>query len=515
MATERLPMRTIREILRQKWQLGRSNRVVAQSIGVSVGAVGGTLHRARAAGLTTWAAVAALTDDALDAAVYRRAAGAARERPQPDFALLHTERRKPGVTLELLHLEYLERHPDGYRYTQFCDRYRRWLKRRGLTMRQIHRGGEKSFVDYAGKPPGLTDPTTGEWRPVELFVMVLGASSYTYAEATRTQQLPDWIASHTRAFAFFGGVPTAVVPDQLKSGVTTPCRYEPGVHRLYAELATHYGTTILPARPAKPRDKAKVEVAVQVAERWIVARLRHEIVFTLVALNARIAELLTALNARPMRHYGGASRRDLFARLDQPALRPLPATGFEYAEWKRARVNLDYHISVAHHAYSVPHVLVHEDVEVRLTATTVEVLHRGQRVASHHRSHVVGGFTTLAAHMPKAHQRHREWSPSRFIRWATTIGPQTAALVTAILADRPHPEQGYRSCLGILRLAKRYDPARLEAACTRALAAGARSYRHVDAILKRGLDRTAPLPAADSPAPPIAHENVRGPEYYH
>jgi len=516
MATERLPMRSIREILRQKWELGRSNRTVAQSVGVSVGAVGGMLHRARAAGLTTWAAVAPLSDDALAAAIYRRAAGAGRGRPHPDFAALHTERRKPGVTLQLLHLEYLERHPDGYRYTQFCDLYRRWLKRRGLTMRHVHHAGEKAFVDYAGKTPGLTDPVTGEWRPVELFVMVLGASSYTYAEATRTQQLPDWIASHTRAFAFFGGVPTAVVPDQLKSAVTTACRYEPGVQRLYAELATHYGTTILPARPAKPRDKAKVEVAVQVAERWIVARLRHEVFFTLAALNARIAELLTELNAKPMRHYGGASRRDLFERLDRPALRPLPATGFEYAEWKRARVNVDYHVAVDHHAYSVPHTLRQDEaaVEVRLTARTVEIFHRGQRVAVHQR-HYGPGFTTIAAHMPKAHQRHRDWSPSRFLRWATTIGPQTAALVAAILADRPHPEQGYRSCLGILRLAKRYDPARLEAACTRALAAGARSYRHVDAILKRGLDRTPPLPAAEPPSTPVAHENLRGPDYYH
>ena len=514
MGTERLSMRTIREILRQRWVLGCAHRAVARSTGRSVGAVHDTERRARAAGLD-WTQVEALTDPALEAALYQRPAAIAHPRPHPDLAAIHTERRKPGVTLELLHLEYLERHPDGYRYTQFCELYRRWLKRRGLTMRHVHRAGEKSFVDYAGKRPGITDPTTGEWRPVELFVMVLGASSYTYAEATRTQQLADWIASHTRAFAFFGGVPTAVVPDQLKSGVTLPCRYEPGIQRTYAELATHYGTTILPARPAKPRDKAKVEVAVQVAERWIIARLRHETFFTLAALNARIAELLVALNAKPMRHYGGASRRDLFGRLDQPALRPLPPIPFEYAEWTRARVNIDYHISVDGHAYSVPHALTHEQVEARLTATTVEVFHQGERVASHLRSRLPGGFTTLAAHMPKAHQRHREWSPSRFLRWATTIGPQTAALVTAILADRPHPEQGYRSCLGILRLAKRYDPARLEAACTRALAAGARSYRHVDAILKRGLDRAAALPAANPPAPPVAHENVRGPEYYH
>jgi transposase len=505
-------MRTIREILRQKWQLGRSNRAVARSVGLSVGAIGGTLHRARAAGLDTWAAVEAVPDDVLEARLYHRSHGPARARPQPDCATIHTERRQPGVTLQLLHLEYLERHPDGYQYTQYCEVYRQWLRRRGLTMRQVHRGGEKSFVDYAGKRPCLTDPATGERIPVELFVMVLGASSYTYAEATRTQQLPDWIASHPRAFAFFGGVPAAVVCDQLKSGVTVPCRYEPGVQRLYAELGTHYGTTILPARPARPRDKAKVEVAVQVAERWIVARLRHETFFTLTALNERIAELLGELNAKPMRHYGGASRADLFVRLDQPALCPLPPVPFEYAEWKHARVNLDYHIAVDQHAYSVPHALVHDAVEVRLTATALEVFHAGQRVAAHRRSAQRGGFTTDPAHMPKAHQAHHEWRPSRFIAWAGTIGPQTAALVAAILADRPHPEQGYRSCLGILRLAKRYDAGRLEAACARALAAGARSYRHVDAILRRGLERATDTTAA---TPALDHENIRGRDYYH
>lgn len=514
--TERLSMRTIRDILRQRWVLGRPHRAISLSCGRSVGAVYEALRRAREAGLD-WAGVETMTDAALEATLYRRptAVGPQRERPQPDCVYLHTERRKAGVTLELLHLEYLERHPDGYRYTQFCELYRQWLRRRRLTMRQVHRAGEKGFVDYAGKPPGLTDPATGERVPVELFVMALGASSYTYAEATATQQLPDWIASHTRAFAFFGGVPIATVPDQLRSGVTTPCRYEPGIQRVYAELAAHYGTTILPARPRKPRDKAKVEVAVQVAERWIVARLRHEIFYTLAAMNGRIAELLAALNAKPMRHYGGASRRDLFARLDRPALRPLPSVPFAYGEWKWVRVNLDYHVEIDHHYYSAPHPLLHERLEARITATSVELFHHGQRVAAHPRSFVRGQPTTCPAHMPKAHQAHAEWQPSRFIRWATTIGPQTAALVAAILADRPHPEQGYRSCLGILRLAKRYDPARLEAACARALAAGARSYRHVDAILKRGLDRV--VAASDSAAAPgaVLHENIRGRDYYH
>jgi transposase len=513
MAAERLSMRQTREILRQKWALGLSHRAVARSLGLGLGTISSVLARARATGLD-WAQVQTLPDDGLESQLYGRPAVAGqRQRPTPDCAWIHAERRKPGVTLELLHLEYLEQHPDGYRYTRFCDLYRRWLKRRGLSMRQVHRAGEKCFVDYAGQKPHLIDPATGEVVEVELFVAALGASNYTYAEATRTQQVPDWIASHARAFAFFGGVTSAVVCDQLKSGVVLACRYEPGLQRTYEEFAAHYGTAILPARPARPRDKAKIEVAVQIAERWILARLRHETFFSLGALNARIAELLTELNARRMRRYG-ASRQELFERLDQPVLRPLPAEPFVYGEWSRARVNIDYHVEVHHHYYSVPYELVHEVVEVRVSATTVEALHRGQRVAAHPRDDTRGRHTTNPAHMPKAHQHHLEWTPSRLIQWAATIGPQTAALVAAILADRPHPEQGYRSCLGLLRLSRRDGAARLEAACARAVAVGARSYRHVDSILKHGLDRLPPLePVAPLTLAPV-HEHLRGRQYY-
>jgi transposase len=513
MATERLSMRQIREILRQKWALGLSHRAVARSLGLGLGTISSVLARARATGLD-WAQVQTLPDDGLERQLYGRPEVAGqRQRPAPDCAWIHAERRKPGVTLELLHLEYLERHPDGYRYTRFCDLYRRWLKRRGLSMRQVHRAGDKCFVDYAGQKPRLIDPATGEVVEVELFVAALGASNYTYAEATRTQQVPDWIASHTRAFAFFGGVTSAVVCDQLKSGVVLACRYEPGLQRTYEEFAAHYGTAILPARPARPRDKAKIEVAVQIAERWILARLRHETFFSLGALNTRIAELLTELNARRMRRYG-ASRQELFERLDQRALRPLPAEPFVYGEWSKARVNIDYHVEVHHHYYSVPYDLVHEVVEVRVSATTVEALHRGQRVAAHPRDDTRGRHTTNPAHMPKAHQHHLEWTPSRLIQWAATIGPQTAALVAAILADRPHPEQGYRSCLGLLRLSRRDGAGRLEAACARAVAVGARSYRHVDSILKHGLDRLPPLePVVQLTLAPV-HEHLRGREYY-
>jgi transposase len=361
------------------------------------------------------------------------------------------------------------------------------------------------------------DPTTGQVREVELFVAVFGASNYTYAEATESQKSADFIASHVRAFEYFGGVAELLVPDQLKSGVTKACRYEPGLQSTYEEMAEHYGTAVMPARPRKPKDKSKVEVAVQIVQRWILTVLRHETFFSLAELNTRIRALLDQLNDRPMRSYR-ASRRELFVKLDQPVLRPLPAIPFEFAEWKLAKVNIDYHIELEGHYYSVPHALVGEKVELRFTAGTLEVYFRGQRVASHPRNGRVhrlpGRHSTKPSHMPKSHQKHLEWTPTRFIHWAESIGEATGLLVTAILADRPHPEQGYRSCLGILRLSKRYGNTRLEAACARAHRAHARSYRHVESILKNGLDRTDDS-RKKNPQPRLPlHENLRGSDYY-
>ena len=515
MATERLPMRHLREILRLKWVVQRSHRETARSLGISAGVVGSVVSRATKLALT-WAAIEGLTDDALERVMYGHPDAASEDdRPEPDLAHLHQELRRKEVTLELLHIEYLAQHPTGYRYSAFCERYRAWRQRQRLSMRQVHKAGEKAFADYAGLHPTLVDAQTGELEPVELFVAVLGASNYTFAEATRTQQSPDWITSHVHAVEYFGGVPVVWVPDQLRTGVSTPCRYEPGVQRTYADWARHYHTVVIPARPAKPRDKAKVEAGVLVAERWILARLRHEIFHTLSALNGRIRELLTDLNARPMKGYGGLSRRDLFARFDRPALQPLPLDRFVYADWLQARVNIDYHLDVEHHFYSVPHPLLHERLDVRLSATTVEIFHRGTRVWLHPRSHVPGQHTTVPEHMPKAHRAHLEWSPSRLIHWGTSIGPHVETLVHQILESRPHPEQGYRSCLGLFRLAKRYGPERLNAACARAVAAGARSYRHVDAMLKHGLDRQPlQLEAVVTPSAGV-HENVRGAAYYH
>ena len=513
MATKRLSMRQLREILRQKLLLCRTHREVVASLSVGLGTVSEVLARARAAGLD-FAAADALTDAELEQRLYGDAPYSDGEKPVPDPVALYVELKRPGVTLALLHHEYLERQPGGLKYTQYCEYYRQWKKKQRRTLHHEHRAGEKGFIDYSGKKPSIVDPQSGECREVELFVFVLSGSSLTYAEATATQRTADFLASHVRAFEYFGGVPALLVPDQLRTAVGTPCRYEPAIQRGYEELAEHYDTAILPARPAKPRDKAKVEVAVQVVQRWIVARLRHETHFSLASLNARIEELLVLLNDRPMRRYL-RSRRVLFEEIERSSLRPLPATRFVHAEWKVGTVNIDSHVAVDGHFYSAPHELVGESIEIRISANIVEILNRGRRMASHARSLVRGGYTTVTAHLPRAHQSHLEWTPTRLIEWAATIGASTKDLVAAILSERKHPEMGYRSCLGILRLARRYGKERLEAAAVRALHVRARSYRHVDSILKNGLDRL-PL-RVQAPAVgtmPAQHEHLRGPGYY-
>jgi len=506
-------MSKVREILRLRWALGRSVRETSRAASVSAGVVSNTERRAARAGLD-WSTVEGLDDTALERRLY---GGPKHERSErrvlPDPTWMHAELRRPGVTLELLHLEYLREHPDGYRYTAFCDAYRKWLGGRGLVMRQHHKAGDKTFVDYSGSKPHVVDRTTGEMVEVELFVAVLGASNLTYAEATRTQTMGDFIGSHVRAFGYYGGATRIVVPDQLRSAVRVPCRYEPTVTRTYAELGRHYGTAIVPARPAKPRDKAKVEVAVQIAQRWILARLRNETFFSIEVLNERIGELLEELNERPMKKLGGISRRALFERVERSALLPLPAQPFELSEWRRATVNVDYHIAVFEHFYSVPYPLVREEVEARVTATTVEIFHKNRRVASHARSRARFRFTTDTAHMPEAHQKHFAGGDA-VLAWGGSVGPMTEAMVQRLLDANPVREHGWRSAKGLQRLAQKYGPARVEAACAHALHFGARSYKPIERLLELGREQLE-LPGTDEATTPVTHENVRGPGYYH
>jgi len=510
MGAERLLMRRIREILRLKNECGLSHRAIAQACGVGLGTVSEYLRRAERCGVV-WPLPAELDEAALEARLFP-APTPTQERALPDLVWLHGELKRVGVTLQLLWEEYREVHPDGYGYSQFCELYRRWAQKLRPSMRQQHRAGEKTFIDFSGKRPHLVDRRTGEEIPVELFVATLGASSYTYAEATPSQKLHHWISAHIRMAEYFGGTSEIWVPDQLKDAVTHSCRYEPGVNRSYLELASHYGAVVVPARPGKPKDKAKVESAVLVAQRWILARLRHHTFFELDELNAAIGERLEDLNGRPLQKLG-VSRRELWERLDRPALKPLPPARYALAQWTPCRVNIDYHVEVERHPYSVPYQLAGAELEARYTATTVEVYFKDKRVASHARRYDHQP-STLAEHMPSSHRAHAEWTPSRLIHWAEKSGPATGRLVAGILRSRPHPEQGYRACLGLMRLGRRYGAPRLEAACERAEHLRSYSYRTVKNILASAQDRL-PFDAEPSgQAPTPTHDNIRGADYY-
>jgi transposase len=510
MSGERLSMRKIREVLRLRLDQGLPQRSVAQSLGLSQGAVHGYVARARRVGLS-WPLPEGLDDSQLEALLYPPPPAVATEqRAVPDWAEVHRELRRPNMTLALLWEEYRGSARDGFGYSWFCDLYREWVGRLKPTLRQTHTAGERVFVDFAGHTMEVIDGATGEIHRAEVFVAALGASSYVFAEATWTQSLPDWIAVHVNMLAFIGGVPRQIVSDNLRAGITRACFYEPLVNRTYADMASHYGTAVIPARPYKPRDKAKVEVGVQIVQRWILARLRNRRFFSLAELNQAIRGLVDDLNVRPMRGWG-TTRRALYEQLDRPELRELPSTPYEYATWKRCRVNLDYHVEIEKHFYSVPFRLLREEVEARITAKTVEIFHRGKLVATHLHSLRPHQPTTLAEHMPSSHRRYRDWTHERILREAASIGDDTAALAEIILRSRPHPEQGFRSCIGILRLAERYDAERLDAACARALALGTRSYSSVATILKNAQDRKA----ADPEQPSLFHENIRGSGYYH
>lgn len=508
MSQERLSMRKISEVLRLAHESKLSNGQIAGSLGISKSTVAAYLALAKSAGVV-WP-LAEGQQEALEKQFSGRNPSFSR-RPLPEMATIHLELKKPGVTLQLLWEEYRAVHPDGYRYSQFCHHYHEWTRHLGVTMRQNHVAGEKMFVDYSGDKFHVVDSTSGEMREAELFVAVLGASNYTYAEATWTQTVPDWITSHIHAFEYFGGVSGIVVCDCLKSGVSKACRYEPDINPTYHALCVHYDCAAIPARPYKSRDKAKVEVGVLIAQRRILAALRHRTFFSLSELNGAIRGELEKLNNRPMKKIN-KSRKEIYLEIEKAALKPLPADRYVLAEFKNCRVNIDYHIEVEEHYYSVPYTLVSEVVEARYNRTTVEVFYKGRRVASHLRSFIPHKPTTVTEHMPQSHQRHAEWTPSRLIHWGKTLGQEVGVLFEEIMKARPHPEQGFRSCLGIMRLAKVHGNDRLKKACGRALALKSYSYRTVKNILAHQLETV--MPEGKAITPDIRHDHLRGASYY-
>ena len=514
MARKRLSMRKTTEILRLKHEGGLTNRQIARSCGVSHPTIGNYLERVEKAGLG-WPLPDDLDEEQLVQLLYPDGAGSLRSsRPLPDMERVHKELRRKHVTLRLLWEEYRVEHPGGYGYTQFCEHYNRWKARLDVTLRQRHRAGEKTFVDWAGQTVPWKDPQTGQPNQAFLFVAVLGASNYTWAEAFPDQQLASWIEAHVHAFEFYQGVSQLLVPDNTRTAVNKACYYEPEVNATYQDMARHYGTVVLPTRTNAPRDKAKVESAVLHAERRILARLRDHAFFSVAEINQAIRKCLEDLNTQPFQKIRG-SRAELFRELDQPALKPLPAQRYELVEWRQAKANIDYHVQVDWHNYSVPYGLTQQQVEVRLGARSVEIFHKGRRVAAHVRTRIRGGFTTDPAHRPKSHRKHLEWTPGRLIDWARTIGPLCSQVVAHLLESKPHPEQGYRAALGIMRLARGYGNDRTEAACRRALALDACTYKSIKSILKAKLDQL-PLPGEDeASSPPIAqHANIRGETYY-
>jgi len=512
-------MRKIREVLRLK-HAGRSQREIASSVSVAIGTVCGHLKRAKEAGLR-WERSQSLSDTEIEALLYAHPGrNVATARAPINYSHVHSELSRDGVTLQLLWAEYQESTgasaaDKAYRYSQFCELYGAWRVRLKPSMRRVHRAGEKAFVDYSGKKPSFIDATTGEVVEAELFVMVLGASNYTFAEATRTQRLADFVGSTIRGLEYFGGAPEILVPDQLRSAVKGPDRYEPDINSTYLEMAQHYGLTVITARPRKPKDKAKVEGGVLIVQRWILARLRNRKFYSLEELNEAIGELLVWLNKQPFQKLEG-TRASAFERLDKPAMKPLPAVRYELAARRKARVNIDYHVEFEGRYYSAPCRLVHEHVEVRSTVNVVEIFLSGERVATHQRSYAPRGTAlTEAAHRPEQH-RDQTWPPERMINWASKYGASVALVVEQMLARYVIPEQAYRACLGLMRTAERYGGVRMNAACERALGAGISGGPHrkyIEAILKNGLDKQ-PANASPVTRAPLEHENVRGGAYY-
>ena len=506
-------MRQLRRILRLHHE-GASARQIVRAVGIARSTLQDALTRASKAGLL-WPLSDEMTDVELEGRLFARfGAGAGkgtRKHPEPDWAELSRELRRPSVSMTILWEEYRKVWPDGYGYSRFCELLRAFQQRLSPVMRQHHVAGDKLFVDYSGKRLGIHDALTGEIRMAEIFVAVLGASNYTFAEATWSQTLPDWIGSHVRLFRHIGGVTRLLVPDNLKSGVNKASFYDPEINRSYGRMTAHYDVGVLPARPMKPRDKAPVEAGVRFAQSYILGRLRNQIFFSLDEANAAVAVVMTDMNTRPMRKLG-VSRADLLESLERPALRALPDKDYEYAAWKLVRVGLDYHVEIESFYCSVPHALIRQQVDARITSGTVELFHKGQRVAAHQRRY--GGATrhgTQLDHMPSKHRHYAEWSPERFQRWGAQIGPETEGLVIAILARRSHPEQGFRTCMGILQIYKALDHARAESISAYALAVGALNSRSVASILISKLDLVV---HAEKGSGVGSHANVRGPRYF-
>jgi len=510
-------MRKIREIFRLKYECRLSNRQIARSCSISHSTVGDYLKRFSEAGLS-WLHARELDEEALNKMLFPLVPilEGGNSKPLPDWKIVDKEFRKKGVTLLLLWQEYHECYPQGYRYSQFCELYKKWKRKLHVSMRQNHKGGEKMFIDYCGQTVDVRNSHNGEVIKAQIFVAVLGASNYTYAEAHHSQNTTHWIGGHVRAFNYFGGVPEIAVPDNLKAGVKTPCRYEPVINRSYHQMARYYQMAVIPARVRKPKDKSKAEVGVQIVQRWILAVLRKRVFFSIQELNQAIKELLEHLNNREMKHLG-QSRKELFESIEKPFLKPLPQNSYDFWEWGKATVPPDYHVKFDHNYYSVPYRYIQHRVDIRANERILEVFCKDKLIASHKRCYEKHFTSTRVEHMPKKHRKIAEVTPQHLMAWSQKVGISTHNLIECILSSERHPEQTYRQCLGILRLSSRYGEDRLEAACKRSLHFGIITYRGIASILKNGCESLS-LPELDDGTEGgshrLHHSNIRGVEYY-
>jgi len=514
MPTLRISMKKLREILRLKLYSKLSIRAIQAIVLLSLGMVQKIVARAIKLELT-WPKVQAMDEQELTLLFYpEKESSPAALFELPDWTLVHKEIRHKGITLQLLWDEYVEQFPKNhYSYSRFCRLYKAWVKKQKRSMRQIHKAGEKLFVDYAGQTVPIVNSMTGEIDTAQVFVAVLGASNYIFAEATRSQKLIDWIGSHVRALEFFGGVPELIIPDNLKSGVNKACRYDPDLNSAYQQWAAHYSTVIIPARPRKPKDKSKAEIGVQIIERWILARLRHHTFFSLSEVNYCISSLLTEVNNKPFQKLKG-TRKEWFESIDKPVLSALPKLSYEFTEIKQVKVNIDYHVQFDDHCYSVPHHLVGERIEIHAKANIVAFYFFGKRITSHPRKYYPG-MTTQPEHMPERHQKHLEWTPGRLMNWAQSVGDDVFLWVKTLLNQKEHPEQAYRVCLGLLNLTKSYDETRLNKACFIANEKKLYRLKQVKNILKSNQDKLISIDQKQLPLLPQSHENIRGSKSFH
>lgn len=440
-------------------------------------------------------------------------------RQAPDYETIHKELAKSGVTLSLLWNEYCEgcrqQKKIPFMYTQFCKYYREYALQTKATLHIDHKPGEKMEVDWAGQTAAIVDTDTGEIIPAYIFVAVLSASGYAYVEAFLAQNLECWITAHVHAYRFFGGVTRILVPDNLKTGVAQCSWFTPVINKTYHEMAEHYGTAVIPARVRKPQDKPKVENTVGIVSTWILAALRRQQFFSLTELNQAMQEKLAELNRKPFQKKSG-SRQIAFVEEEKPALLPLPKDPYELATWRIATVQFNYHISVDKMQYSVPYEYIKHKVDVRLTRNVVEVFFGGTRICSHPRLFGrEGQYSTVAEHMPQEHRQYLSWDSERFLAWARKIGPHAHAAVSAILTAHKVEQQGYKSCLALLKLADKYSIDRLEAACAKALSYTPQpSYKSIQTILQTGQDKLKTEEHINQSAESEEFGFVRGAGYY-